>query len=77
MIIEIESVYGDMLVYGKCLEHNELRIIVKELLTLVGEQDFASSFCLRCGYEPIPYDQDIKIDYTIDLDTHMVIKPKF
>ncbi len=76
MIIEIESVYGDMVVCGKLLEQNELQVIVRELLTLVREQDFASSFCFCYGYESIPYDQDIKIDYTIDLDTHMVIKPK-
>lgn len=76
MIIEIESVYGDTVVCGKSLEQNKLRMIVKELLTLVGEQAFASSFCLRYGYEPISYDKDMKIDYTIDLDTHMVIKPK-
>ena len=28
-------------------------------------------------YEILPYDKDILVDYIIDLDTHLVIKPKY
>lgn len=77
MIIEFESVYGDVFVHGKHLEQSEMQMTVKEPLPLVGEQAFASSFCMRYGYELIPDVDNIKVDYTTDLDTHMVIKPKY
>ncbi len=77
MIIEIESAYGDLLIHGKHLERNELQSSVKELLLSVGERNFVAAFCTRFGYEPIAYNGDIKVDYTIDLDTHLIIKPKY
>ncbi len=77
MIIEIESAYGDLLIHGKHLERNELQSSVKELLLSVGERNFVSAFCARLGYKPIAYNSDIKVDYTIDLDTHLIIKPKY
>ncbi len=77
MIIEIESVYGDKLIHGKYLEQNKLQSSVKELLLSVGERNFVSAFCAQFGYDPIAYNSNIKIDYTIDLDTHLVIKPKY
>jgi len=77
MIIEIESVYDNILLYGRNLKLNELQIIMKELLVLVGEKDFIFSFCMRYKYEIIPYDINIKVDYVIDLDTHTIIKPKY
>lgn len=77
MIIEIESVDGNLLIHGKRIEQNELQSSTKELLLSIGEQDFVSAFCTRFGYEPIDYDSDIKVDYMIDLDTHLIIKPKY
>ena len=77
MIIEIESIYGDELIHGRYLERNELQKSVEELLIQIGEQDFVSVFCARFDYEPILYDENVKVNYTIDLDTHLVIKPKY
>ncbi len=77
MILEIESVYGDAIIHGKYFNGNELRTIVKELLTYADESEFVSIFCKRYGFELIPDSKDIKVDYTIDLDTHMVIQPKY
>ncbi len=77
MILEIESVYGDAIIHGKHINGNELRTIVKELLTYVDESEFVSIFCLHYGFELIPAPKNIKVDYTIDLDTHIVIKPKY
>ena len=77
MILEIESIYGDVIVYGKHFNENELRMIVKELLTYVSEREFVSAFCLRYGFEPISDSENIRVDYTIDLDTHKVVKPKY
>ena len=77
MILEIESIYGNVIIHGKHFNGNELRTIVKEMLTYVSESEFTSAFCLRYGFEAIPFSENIKVDYTIDLDTHMVIKPKY
>ena len=77
MIIELESVYDNILLYGRNLKQNELKAIMEELLVLVGEKNFLSSFCMRYKYEIIPYDNNIKVDYVLDLDTHTIIKPKY
>ena len=74
MILEIESAYGDLLIHGKNLTEEELYAAVKELLTLVNEEEFPSAFCLRYNFEPLPYNADTQADFTIDLDTHLVIK---
>ena len=76
MIIEIESYTGDMMLWGKKIGERRLQAIVKELLTIVSEDDFPSAFCSRLGYESIPYDETLVADYVIDLDTHLVIRPK-
>ncbi len=77
MILEIESVYSDAILHGKTFNGDELRAIVKELLTHFDESEFVSIFCSRYDYEILPYDKDIPVDYIIDLDTHLVIKPKY
>jgi len=77
MIIEIESVYGDKLLHGKKMTENVLNDIVKQLILLVGERDFISAFCSRYGYEEIPYSHEISVDYTVDLDTHLIRRPKY
>lgn len=77
MTIELESVYDNILLYGRNLKLNELQAIMEELLVLVGEKDFIFYFCMRYKYEIIPYDINIKVDYVIDLDTHTINKPKY
>ena len=77
MFIEIESVYGDSIVHGKRFDKDELRDIVNKLLTLVGEQEFTSAFCAEFGYCRLPYSDCVKVDYIIDLDTHLIINPEY
>ena len=77
MKLYIESVYGDIIIHGKRIEDEELREITKELLNLVGEKEFSSAFIMRYGYEELPFDIHTKVDYVIDLDTHLVYKPKY
>ena len=74
MILEIESAFGDVLLHGKSFGESELRQMATELFNLVSERDFPSVFCARYGFAVLPYDADIQADYTIDLDTHLVIK---
>jgi len=77
MIIEIESVYGDVILHGKHINESELHSIVNDLLSLVKESEFVSAFCMRYGYEQTPYSNDLKVDFTIDLDTHRLVKPRY
>ena len=77
MLIEIESAYGDKLIHGSHLDREELQNALKEILQIVSEKDFPSSFCARYGYEELPYSDTIRVDYILDLDTHLLIKPKY
>ena len=76
MLIELESVYGDKIIQGKHLTPNELQSAIKEILENSSETDFISVFCSRFGYEELPY-IPIQVDYRIDLDTHLLIKPQY
>ena len=77
MLIEIESTYGDKLIHGSHLDREELQNAFKEILQTVSEKDFLSVFCARYGYEELPYSDTIRVDYILDLDTHLLIKPKY
>ena len=77
MLIEIESTYGDKLIHGSHLDRKELQNALKKILQTVSEEDFLSVFCARYGYEELPYSDTVHVDYTIDLDTHLLIKPKY
>ncbi|MDD4474909.1 MAG: hypothetical protein PHV95_03820 [Eubacteriales bacterium] len=77
MIFYIESVYGDILLHGKGIGESELREKTKEIFNLVSEKEFPSAFGMRYGYEVIPFDPHVKVDYVIDLDTHWVYKPVY
>ncbi len=77
MLIEIESAYGDKLIHGSRLDSEELHNALKEILQTVSEKDFPSVFCARYGYEELPYSNTVHVEYTIDLDTHLLIKPKY
>ena len=77
MILEIESFYGDRLLHGKHMRESELRARVKELLPLVSDREFPFAFCMRYGYEIIPYDPAVRVDYVIDLDIDHIYKPYY
>ena len=77
MLIELESVYGDKLIHGSHLDSNELQNAIKKILQTVSEKEFFSVFCARYGYEELPYSDTVHVDYTIDLDTHLLVKPKY
>lgn len=77
MLIELESVYGDKIIHGRHLERLELKNTISELLRTVDEREFPSILCSRYGYEEVPYSDNIRVDYIIDLDAHLLIKPKY
>ena len=77
MLIELESVYGDKIIHGKQLSKNELQNALDEILKAVEEQNFLSVFCTRYGYEELQSSNTICVDYVIDLDTHLIVEPKY
>lgn len=77
MLIEIESVYGDKIVHGRHLSINELKSAMEEIFEITNEKDFTSAFCSHFQYKEIPYSNDVRVDYRIDLDTHLLFKPEY
>ena len=77
MLIKLESAYGDRLIHGKKLTKSELQYAMDEILKSVEERDFLSVFCACYSYEELKYDDTIRVDYVIDLDTHLLITPKY
>ncbi len=77
MLIELESAYGDKIIHGKYLTKSNLQHALDEILNAVEKQDFLSVFCARYGYEELQYTDTIQVDYIIDLDTYLLIEPKY
>jgi predicted nucleic-acid-binding Zn-ribbon protein len=71
------SIYGDKLIHGSHLDRDELQTALKQILQTFTEKDFLSVFCTRYGYEELPNSDTVRVDYIIDLDTHLLIKPKY
>ena len=77
MFIEIESLHGDKLIEGKQLNINEIEDAIKEILEVTNEENFSSVFCSRFQYKEVAHSNEIHADYTIDLDTHLVVKNQY
>ena len=59
------------------IDRDELQNAITEILQTVTEKEFLCTFCARYGYEELPYSNTVQVDYTIDLDTHLLIKPQY
>lgn len=77
MIVEIESVYGDSLLHGRKMTLSEIDKMMKEVLNVASEKEFIEVFCNKTGCEVLGYQSDVYVDYIIDLDTHIVYKPRY
>ena len=77
MIIEIESYLGDKLLSGKKCTEKELREKFKKALKVSQDENFLRIFCSMFKFEGIPFDENIEVDYVIDLDTHLVYTPDY
>lgn len=74
MIIGIEGYQTEALIFGRACSQKELRRRMKEVLQLqpMGNEEFIGIFCRRYGFERAVYEQGVKPDYVIDLDTCLV-----
>ncbi|MGL5434557.1 MAG: hypothetical protein ACRDBO_04050 [Lachnospiraceae bacterium] len=74
MLIRIEYYFGDMLLSGKVRSAGQLKYRMQQTLADTPIEDFIPVFCSRYHYEILPHDKDVKVDYTIDLDTLIVFE---
>lgn len=77
LLIELESAYGDRRICGKKLEEREIVEAMDLFLENGEEESFLSKFCARFGYEEVQRGENCRVDYVIDLDTHLLIKPVY
>ncbi len=77
MLIELESAYGDRRICGKKLEEWEIAEAMDLFLENGEEESFLPKFCARFGYAEVQRRKNCRVDYIIDLDTHLLIKPGY
>jgi len=78
MLVMIESFYGDRIISGKKCTEKTLRQKMNKILGMIGSiEDFTHLFCRVYCFEEYPCSEDIKIDFVIDLDTHIVYTPRY
>lgn len=77
MLIKIESFYGNSLLSGKVSSIGQLKYQVMTVVADCDIQDFISVFCARYSYDIFLYDENIQVDYVVDLDTYLVYKPVY
>ena len=76
MIVEIESYkIKDIYISGKSCSEKDLRQKVKNVL-LIENDNFVQLFCRLYNFDVINTFSDT-VDFVIDLDTHLVYKPKY
>lgn len=77
MFVEIESIWGDKLIFGKECAEKELRKKMNRVLELTGSEGFTACFCRMYQFGVYPRLAADKIDFVIDLDTHRVYALKY
>ena len=77
VLILIESFPRDRLISGKSCSAKELEERFRQVLKLAGEKDFADVFCRMYGFEEYLMEKDIPVDFVIDLDTHLLYRPRY
>ena len=75
MLIRIDSFFGDKLIFGKRCTEKDLREKFNKVIEAVETEEFVTLFCRMFQFEELPVDEDIRVDYIIDLDTHLVYTP--
>lgn len=82
MLIFIEVYPKDRLLSGPKCSVSELKKRVSNILTEAATKDFISIFCARYNFEELPLDnlpinENIEVDYYIDIDAALVYKPSY
>lgn len=77
MLVEIESFWGDKIISGEKCSEKELRHRVNVVLKITDTEEFTSIFCRMFQFEENKFTDDVRVDFVIDLDTHLVFAPKY
>jgi len=77
MLVFIESFWGNKIITGKKCTENELRNKFKKALKITQTAEFTALFCRMFQFDELPLDEDIHVDYIMDLDTLLVYKPRY
>lgn len=77
MLIYNEMYPGDRMLSGSKCSVSELKKRVSSILTEAETKDFISIFCARYNFEELPFDnlpinENIEVDYYIDIDAALV-----
>jgi hypothetical protein len=78
MIIEISGYFlGSKLLFGKKCKKVNLIKIYKDVSNLATTDDELVSRFSSYGFEIIPYDEKIQVDYVVDIDTDRIYSPSY
>ncbi len=73
MIVEIVGYQVQVLVSGKKCSESKLHWQMKKTIDCMTEDiKFISMFSRLFDYEEIEYSDEVKVDYTIDIDTYKI-----
>lgn len=78
LIIEIEGYGIQILLTGKKCSKQQLKhnyFLAKELCYEI--MDLPNVFCRLHGFEQIPYDNEMIVDFVIDIDTERIYSPSY
>lgn len=77
MLVEIESFWGNKIISGKKCSEKELRRKMNKALKITETEEFTAIFCRMFQFEEYNFSDDVRVDFIIDLDTHLVYAPKY
>jgi hypothetical protein len=77
LLVEIESIWGNKILSGKKCSKIELWQKMNDALKFTGTEEFTAIFCRMFLFEEINFSDNVRVDFIIDLDTHLVFAPKY
>lgn len=77
VLVYIESFWGVKIISGKKCTEKELRQKFKKTIKTTDAKDFTALFCRMFQFEEQSLDENIQVDFVIDLDTLLVYTPRY
>ena len=75
MLIYIEMYPKDRLLNGPKCSVSELKKRLAKILAEAETKDFISIFCAQYNFEEMPLNENIEVDYYMDIDAGLIHKP--
>jgi len=77
LLIRIDSFFGDKLISGARCTEKDLKEKFDKIIKVAEATEFTALFCRTFQFEELSTDAYIRVDYVIDLDTHLVYAPRY